>query len=207
MTQLLRKMAALVTITGPYRHVSEAWSKALPKGHAFSKRRWPTDNGDGQFERGNVFCQDAEFWAKERSLNQPAGYVALAANDEIFMMDWPSGARLRSIRIKRTVAAAVDNAGVTTNPAILNYMDSNTNSGVFPTFEVIAKDPQDASFVAISLGQAGAVTDGFLPITAAALAYGINRRKTPLSISIKVAGAVPALSGCVMFTDFVGQHL
>lgn len=212
MSSLFRKIGGWVTAgvastSTPYRHVSEFISKALMKGHPFSSKRWPHDQGDGQFERGNVFCQDGEFWQKERALNTPAGYAALAANDEILMSEWPSFARLRSVRIRRTVAAAADNPGVTTNPQVLKYMDSNANPAAFPTFDIIAKDPSDPSFTPIVIATVGTVTDGFVPINPIALAYGINRRKQPLEISIKVAGAVPANSGCVLFCDFVGQHL
>lgn len=206
MTSLMSKLGGLVGASGaavPYRHVSETMAKALAKSHPYSTRRWPHDNGDGQFERGSVFCQDAEFFIKERSLHQPA--YTLASADEILMTEWPTQARLRSIRYKRTVAAAADNPGVANNTQ-LNYLDASTNPGAFPTFTIIAKDPADASFTPIVLGDVSTNTEGAIYL-APNWAYGINRRKVPLLISIKIGGVVPADSGVMLWCDFVGQHL
>lgn len=204
MTSIMSKLGGLVGTALTYRHVSEPMAKALKTGHPYSSRRFPHDNGDGQFERGNVFCFDADFFIKERSLKQPA--YTLAANDEILMAEWPSFARLRQIRFKRTVAAASDNPGAAPNSPVTTYLDASTVPGAFPTFTLIAKDPTDPSFTPIVLGDASTNTEGTF-YGMPNFAYGINRRKTPLLISIKLGGVVPADSGVMLWCDFVGQHL
>jgi len=205
MTTIMSKLAGFVATDAgaEYRHVSEPIAKALPTGHPYSTRRWPHDNGDGTFLRtSGVFTHDAYFFQKEREATGRGPAITFAANDEILMCEWPTGARLRSIAYRRTVAGDDPDTAFS---LVEDYMNDGA-AGAFPAVTFVARDPADPNFPELILGTTSTNTEGHL-FPAVALAYGINRRKSPLLISARVAGDVPANSGLFLWVEFVGQHL
>lgn len=206
MTTTPNRLASLVAAaTTVYRHVSEALAKAMPVGAAYSTKRWPYDIGDGLLTRSAVFNTAGHFGYAERNL-KPAGAVAnLVANDEIVSFEFPTDARLLRIQFQRSIAAATDNPGT----AVINdptYFAASTAAGAFPQFDLVLRDPGDPSFAPITIASSGTATEGFLRVPTWLL-FWMNRRKRPLLVSVKVAGAVPANSGVVVMADFVGPHI
>lgn len=227
MSELARKLGAKVATDGTYRHVSLHMAKSLPDGHAFSTRRWPNDNGDGQMARGYISCLDAHFIAKRASLAHPlvvAGTVAAnhasslpADGEKILMGEWPTGARLRSIEYVMTTAEDGTDNDTGNFPEFTDetdYWDNILDSfavdviAAFPNFTLWAEDPYDANFTPILL-MPEAVSNGTKKgraYSVAGLAYGVNRRKSPLMIVARAEGAVVANSALFLHMEFTEQH-
>lgn len=199
MTALKTRIGALVGAALTFQGVSSVMAKALDHNHAFSSARWPYDQGDGQFARGQMSCTDAIFVATD----------ALADGDKILMGEWGTGQRIRAIDYKRTVAFAA--------PAEQSAAEYFANNGVgftgntttaFPVFTLWAYDPDDANFEPILLAseaETTAATAGrLMPLSA--LAYGVNRRKRSLLIYAQAEGAVPVNSGLFLQTTMTEQH-
>lgn len=182
-----------------YRHVSEGFAKHLEFPHPFSTKLSPADQSGGMIPAGVVFCCDGVFSAKARAtaVRTKAGgtgsLVYPASGERIAMAEWPTYARIRGVRMKRSLA--------TQNPlsANLNYFDANTAAD-FPAVTLQAVDPNDASFTPIPLLDA----DGFLSL--AAIAYGVNRRANPLIIEAVLGGNVVANSLLAVNCEFVIPH-
>jgi len=201
--------------TPRYRHVSEGFAKHLPYQHPYSTRFNPQDQSDGMIPSGVCFVVDGVFAAKARNAAFKAkngGADDFPANGErIAMIEWPTSARIRDIRIIASTAAM--------NPGSfnLNYFDADT-AAAFPTFTLQAMDPNDSSFTPIPLLDTVSTTvnvespgSGTVIITRqqlslAALAYGVNRRKDPLIIEAVLGGNVVNNSLLYVAGEFVIPH-
>lgn len=205
MTAIKSRLGPLVGAALTYKATSLHMAKALDYKHAFSSARFPYDQGDGQFDRGQASCTDAIFVAA----------AALADGDKILMGEWGTGQRFRSISFLRTIAfvapAEQTAAQYFANNNIGFTGDTTT---LFPNFTVWAEDPDDASFTPILLVSeaetyGATVTDYVKTATLkplSALAYGVNRRKRSLLISARAEGVVPINSGLILQTTMTEQH-
>lgn len=212
MTKLASQLGALVAAAGPYVAVSLHMGKALHHNHAFSTQRFPYDQGDGQFSRGAVSCQDSIFSASKARADHPTPGTGIADGEKILMGEWGTGQRLRAIDFKKTVAFAAP-AEQTAAEYFANATDglfSGNTTAAFPAFTLWAEDPEDADFEPILLISeaettgAGNVEGSVRPLSA--LVYGVNRRKRPLMIVARAEGEVPDNSGLFLHMTLTEQH-
>lgn len=206
MTTTPRILASLVAASATvYRQVSEALAKALPVGNAYSNKRWPHDIGDGLLTRSALFNTAGHFSYAERNVKPAGSVAALVANDEVVMFEFPTDARLLRIQFQRSIAAAGDNPGATPMEDVTTYFTANTNPGAFPAFDIILRDPSVPA-VSYVIGSTGTATEGLIRLPTWLL-FWFNRRKRPLLVSMRVAGAVPANSAALVMADYVGPHI
>lgn len=183
--------------TPRYRHVAEGFAKHLPVEHLFSTKLHPQDQSANMIPAGVVFCNDGVFSAKARNAALKAkngGTDDYPASGEIIAMaEWPTSARIRRVTVKASVS--------TQNPlsANLSYFDANTAAN-FPAYTLQANDPNDPTFVPFPLLDA----DG--AISLAAIAYGVNRRNSPLIIECVLGGNVVANSLLAVMVEYVIPH-
>lgn len=198
---------------GTFEHVSENFAKHLPYQHAFSTKRHPVDQADGQLAQSQVICNDGVFIANERIASfiaKNGGSADYPASGEVIAMcEWPTKARIIDIRAYATRA---ENDPEDWNT---NYFTEDT-AAAFPAFTLSAIDPFDVSFE-IPLLQDKTVTftddnsDDVDVVTQElslqALSYGVNRRRHPLIISATLGGSVVADSALFVFATFAIPHV
>jgi len=197
------------TGTPRYRHVAEGFAKHLPVEHLFSTKLHPQDQSANMIPAGVVFCNDGVFAAKARNAAVKAkngGTDDYPASGEIIAMaEWPTSARIRGIRAVVSKATA----GANFNPLSqnLSYFDANT-AAAFPAFTLQANDPNDPTFVPIPLlDNLTSGTDAIIPqLSLAAIAYGVNRRNSPLIIECVLGGNVVANSLLAVMVEYVIPH-
>lgn len=196
--------------TATFRHVSEGFAKHLDYKHTFSTRRHPVDQSGGMMPSGSAMVMDAYFVANERANTFAAKNGGAAAyplaSQVIAMMEWPTLARIHSLRAFATEATTP----VGTDANNRNGYFSATPAAAFPAFGITAFDPLDASFTPINLllaaDQATYRGGVNIPIWEA-FAFGVNRRPDPLIIAVTPTANVVANSGLVLIAEFVKPHI
>lgn len=208
MTALKTRIGALVAAAGTYRAVSMHMAKALDHHHAFSSARWPYDQGDGQFSRGVLSCQDSLFSSKLAGDVQPG--TPVADTEKILMGEWGTGQRLHSITYKMSIAwsAPAEQTAAQYFDNVPTALMTEGASAAFPPFTLWAEDPDDATFVPLLLATEAETTAAkagtLLPLSA--MLFGVNRRKRSLLIVAQAQGAVPDESALFLSMAFTEQH-
>lgn len=223
MTALSSRLENLLGVAKTFTHCSEQVAKALAHNAEFSTKRWPYDLQDGQYHRGVVSCVDMSFVANERSRNHPsvlAGTVAFghasslpADTERVILGEWPTGSRLRSIDYHMTIAETnasypeSGNGGSDYWAHMTNYFTQDVIAA-FPDFTLWAEDPDDSSFTPILLIEEAdtTATKQGRHFSVAASAFGVNRRKKSLLITMTAQGAVPVDSALFLNMEFTEQH-
>lgn len=179
----------LVATTGTYyRHVSEHLARHLPRGHAYSTKRWPHDQADGMLGSAQIQCNDAYFFTNERQTGLAAG--SLVATNVVALAEWPVMGRIREARFRQSVAADVSTGRNTA------YLPAGA-SAIFPLVTTLrVADPADSTFTPFALLDA----NGDLSVDA--ITFGVNRRPNPLIIEMVMSAAPPANSWAYLRTSF-----